>query len=44
MDQTSASGSPVGRATRLHKSLSTVEYFTFGFGSMIGVGLAHPDG
>ncbi len=23
--------------TRLHKSLSTVEYFTFGFGSMIGV-------
>jgi basic amino acid/polyamine antiporter, APA family len=24
-------------ATRLHKSLSTVEYFTFGFGSMIGV-------
>jgi APA family basic amino acid/polyamine antiporter len=25
-------------APRLHKSLSTVEYFTFGFGSMVGVG------
>src|SRR5215831_16659865 len=25
-------------ATRLHGGLSTVEYFTFGFGSMIGVG------
>jgi len=26
------------RPTRLHRSLSTVEYFAFGFGSMIGVG------
>jgi amino acid transporter len=26
------------RAARLHGGLSTVEYFTFGFGSMIGVG------
>ncbi len=25
-------------ALRLHKSLTTVEYFTFGFGSMVGVG------
>jgi APA family basic amino acid/polyamine antiporter len=28
----------VKRAERLHGSLSTVEYFTFGFGTMIGVG------
>ncbi|MDE3156029.1 MAG: APC family permease [Acidobacteriota bacterium] len=37
MAETPDSGSPARRTTRLHKSLSTVEYFTFGFGSMIGV-------
>jgi APA family basic amino acid/polyamine antiporter len=31
-------GSPRSVTTRLRKSLSTMEYFTFGFGSMIGVG------
>jgi len=35
-DSLPGSGS-VRRSTRLHKSLSTIEYFTFGFGSMIGV-------
>jgi APA family basic amino acid/polyamine antiporter len=34
----SGGGSPRSVTTRLRKSLSTVEYFTFGFGSMIGVG------
>src|SRR5690242_21666434 len=32
-----SAGSARRPTTRLHKSLSTVEYFTFGFGSMIGV-------
>jgi APA family basic amino acid/polyamine antiporter len=29
---------PTSRPTALHGGLSTIEYFTFGFGSMIGVG------
>src|SRR5262249_58788367 len=29
---------PMPQRERLHGSLSTVEYFTFGFGTMIGVG------
>jgi basic amino acid/polyamine antiporter, APA family len=37
MAHNSQSDPPPVRRTRLHKSLSTVEYFTFGFGSMIGV-------
>jgi basic amino acid/polyamine antiporter, APA family len=32
-----ADGAPSRHATLLHRSLGTVEYFTFGFGSMIGV-------
>ena len=27
-----------GAGTALHKTLTTVEYFTFGFGTMVGVG------
>src|SRR5260221_2773101 len=32
------SAAPMPPRGRLHSSLSTVEYFTFGFGTMIGVG------
>src|SRR5213595_2120994 len=32
------SAAPMPERERLHGSLSTVEYFTFGFGTMIGVG------